>query len=36
MRLKLNEKHIDIYVNMEEFNGLRFWNSSRIRFVNMI
>ena len=32
MRLKLNEKHVNVYVNMAEFNGLGFWNSSRIRF----
>ena len=36
MRLKLNEKHIDVYVNRVEFNGLGFWNNSTIRFVNMI
>ena len=36
MRLKLNEKHIDICVNMAEFNRLGFSNSFRIRSVNMI
>ena len=30
MRLKLNKKHVEVYVNMEEFNRLRFWNCSRI------
>ena len=28
--IKIVWKHIDVYVNMAEFKGLRFWNSSRI------
>ena len=41
LRFWINQYIYDIYsdsfcVNIVEFNGLGFWNSSRIMFVNMI
>ena len=36
MRLKLNKKHVNVFINMVEFNGQGFWNSSRIKSINTI